>query len=173
MFILVVFPCEYRCFLLRLTLRTLNSKKIVRFKFLFFLFFLSKQKLQLLTLTLVYYNKLCIFSVSHSTILPSWLAWISQSYLLTLSWRRPLPYRNKSIDLLSKSMDWFLYDNGLCHERVKLSPKIPLESPWQSSKKFWDLQLSSLNNFFLSQTCTQQQQKGSNRQVLYILMGAC
>ena len=21
-------------------------------------------------------------------------------------------------------MDWFLYDNGLCHERVKLSPSI-------------------------------------------------
>ena len=32
----------------------------------------------------------------------------------------PLSYRNQSIDLLSKSMDWFLYDNGLHHERVKL-----------------------------------------------------
>ena len=38
---------------------------------------------------------------------------------LALSWRRPLSYRNQSIDLRSKSMDWFLYDNGLCHERVK------------------------------------------------------
>ena len=28
-------------------------------------------------------------------------------------------YRNQSIDLLGKSMDWFLYDNGLRHERVK------------------------------------------------------
>ena len=37
---------------------------------------------------------------------------------LTLSWRRPLSYRNQSIDLLRKSMDWFLYDNGLRHERV-------------------------------------------------------
>ena len=37
----------------------------------------------------------------------------------TLSWRGPLSYRNQSIDLLGKSMDWFLYDNGLCHERVK------------------------------------------------------
>ena len=37
----------------------------------------------------------------------------------TLSWRRPLSYRNQSIDLRSKSMDWFLYDNGLSHERVK------------------------------------------------------
>ena len=25
-----------------------------------------------------------------------------------------------SFDLQSKSMDWFLYDNGLRHERVKL-----------------------------------------------------
>ena len=38
---------------------------------------------------------------------------------LTLSWRRPLLYRNQSIDLIRKSMDWFPYDNGLRHERVK------------------------------------------------------
>ena len=38
--------------------------------------------------------------------------------LLTLSWRRPLSYRNQSIDLQSKSVDWFLYDNSLRHERV-------------------------------------------------------
>ena len=29
-------------------------------------------------------------------------------------------YRNQSIDLLGKSMDWFLYDNGLRHERVNV-----------------------------------------------------
>ena len=39
---------------------------------------------------------------------------------LTLSRLTPLSYRNQSIDLLCKSMDWFLYDNGLRHERVKL-----------------------------------------------------
>ena len=38
---------------------------------------------------------------------------------LTLSWRRPWSYRNQSIGLRSKSMDWFLYDNCLRHERVK------------------------------------------------------
>ena len=38
---------------------------------------------------------------------------------LTLSRRRPLSYRNQSIDLRSKSMGWFLHDNGLRHERVK------------------------------------------------------
>ena len=40
---------------------------------------------------------------------------------LTLSWRRPISYRNLSIDLQSKSVDWFLYDIGLHHERVKRS----------------------------------------------------
>ena len=38
---------------------------------------------------------------------------------LTLSWRRSLSYKNHSIDLLCKSVDWFLYDNGLRQERVK------------------------------------------------------
>ena len=34
---------------------------------------------------------------------------------LTFSWRRPLSNRDQSIDL----QNWFLYDNGLRHERVK------------------------------------------------------
>ena len=38
---------------------------------------------------------------------------------LTLSWRRPLSYKNQSIYLLSKSINWFLYYTGLRHERVK------------------------------------------------------
>ena len=38
---------------------------------------------------------------------------------LTLSWRRYLSYRNQPIDLLCKSMNWFLYDKELRHERVK------------------------------------------------------
>ena len=42
---------------------------------------------------------------------------------LTLPWRRPLSYRNQSIDLQSKSMDWFLYDKGLRHERVNFFGK--------------------------------------------------
>ena len=44
---------------------------------------------------------------------------LSKKRVLTLSRRRPLSYRNQSIDLLCKSMDWFLYDNGLRLERVK------------------------------------------------------
>ena len=37
---------------------------------------------------------------------------------LTLLRRRSLSYRNQSIDLPSKSLDWFLYDNGLRVEKV-------------------------------------------------------
>ena len=42
----------------------------------------------------------------------------SKEQILALSWRRPLSYRNQSINLQSKSMDWFLYDNGFRHERA-------------------------------------------------------
>ena len=39
--------------------------------------------------------------------------------VLTLSWRKSLLYRNQSIDLQCKSMDWFLHDRDLRRERVK------------------------------------------------------
>ena len=38
---------------------------------------------------------------------------------LALSWRRPYSCRNQSTDSLRNSMDWFLYDDSLRHERVK------------------------------------------------------
>ena len=47
-------------------------------------------------------------------------------FFLTLSWRRPLSYRNQSIDLGSEPMDWFLYDNDLRHERLKLKLRLNL-----------------------------------------------
>ena len=37
----------------------------------------------------------------------------------TLSRRSSLLYRNQSLDLPSKSIDWPLYDGGFRHERVK------------------------------------------------------
>ena len=40
------------------------------------------------------------------------------NFYLTLLWWRSLSYRNQSIDLESKSMDWFLPDRDLLHERV-------------------------------------------------------
>ena len=53
-----------------------------------------------------------------------WLCWIVPYIVkllsvLTLLWRMFLSYRNQTINLFCKSMDWFLYDRGLRHERVK------------------------------------------------------
>ena len=45
---------------------------------------------------------------------------------LTLSWRSSLSYQNQSIDLLCNSMDWFLYDRDLRHERVKCTSALCL-----------------------------------------------
>ena len=39
---------------------------------------------------------------------------------LTLSWRRSLSCRNQVINLLCKSLGWFLYDRDFRHERVRL-----------------------------------------------------
>ena len=49
-----------------------------------------------------------------------WIPWAAASQdSLTLSSRRFVSYRNQSIDLQRKSIDWFLYNRDLCHERVK------------------------------------------------------
>ena len=37
--------------------------------------------------------------------------------------KKSLSYRNQSTDLQNKSMDWFLYDKDLRHERVKNADK--------------------------------------------------
>ena len=56
---------------------------------------------------------------------------------LTFSRRRPISDRNQSIDLPSKSMDWFLCDIGLRHEKVKktkfylLNPIFHFQTPSQ------------------------------------------
>ena len=44
-----------------------------------------------------------------------WLKWINRTF--ALSWRRSQSYRKQSIDLQSKSLDWFLYNRDLRHER--------------------------------------------------------
>ena len=57
-------------------------------------------------------------------------SFLTKQLLLILSRRRPLSYRNQSIDLQSKSMDWFLYDNGLRLKRVN-----SLENSHQSTNE--------------------------------------
>ena len=59
---------------------------------------------------------------------------------LTLSWRRSLPYKYQFIDLACKSMDWFLYDKDLRHERVKP----------QLIKNFNDIRQSKNSNVYLN-----------------------
>ena len=44
---------------------------------------------------------------------------MEETVSITLSWRRSLSYRNQSIDLLCKSIGWFLYDRDHRHERFK------------------------------------------------------
>ena len=44
----------------------------------------------------------------------------SAALTLTRSWQRSLSNRSQSVDLLCKSMDWFLYDIDLCHEEIKI-----------------------------------------------------
>ena len=48
---------------------------------------------------------------------------------LTLSRRRSISCRNQPIDLQGKSLDWFLYDFGLRHERVN--------STWSTNLKLF------------------------------------
>ena len=44
------------------------------------------------------------------------VSWVNS--VLNLSWLWSLLYRNQSIDLQKKSMDWFLYERNFLHERV-------------------------------------------------------
>ena len=70
-----------------------------------------------------YYSLRNSTSASNSHPLTVYSSCYRAQLKLTLSWRRPLSYRNPSIDLPSKSMGWHLYDNGLRHERVNEKKK--------------------------------------------------
>ena len=82
------------------------------FNGIFFLkFYIAMQLCLCLILLLFFFFFSCLIRKKVST---------TENHLfLNLSRRRPLSYKNQSIDLLRKSMDWFLYDNGLGLEMVK------------------------------------------------------
>ena len=87
-----------------------------------FWYFLQVHWALLISLTLLFFCQ-----IIHSDITLMSLS------MLTLSLRRPSSYRNQSIDLLCKSVDWFLHDNGLRHERVN-----DIECPFKyHSKKIY------------------------------------
>ena len=51
-----------------------------------------------------------------------WNGWLKKiNRALSISWWMSLSYRNQSIDLQNKSMEWFLYDRDVPHERVNFS----------------------------------------------------
>ena len=62
-------------------------------------------------------NLLLRFNKTRETCKNRLGAWWMKS-VLKLSWRKSLLCRIQSMDLQSKSMDWFLYDRNLRHERV-------------------------------------------------------
>ena len=98
--------------------RFFECSKTCIFDFLYVMHFLFT--LQVTGLKYCITSKLRLNHFWHSTNSNGW----QMNQNLTLSWRGPLSYRNQSTDLQRKSMDWFLYDNSLRHERVK--------SYWQS-----------------------------------------
>ena len=77
---------------------------------------------------------------------------------LTFSLRRSLLYRNRCVDLLSKSTDWFLYDRDPRHERVKQF-NIILQSFCHNSK------IIGLPRVSCSLECPRRRYASSNHQV--------
>ena len=53
------------------------------------------------------------------------------------TWRRSLSYRKPSIDLLCKSINWFLYDGDFRHKGLNQTAEIKFnfESDWPNSKQ--------------------------------------
>ena len=66
-------------------------------------------------------------------------------FILTLSWRRSLSYRNQSIRLQCKSMDWFLYDRVVRHERVKCLFR---KQTWKLYLLGFTQNVNEINNYF-------------------------
>ena len=61
---------------------------------------------------------------------------------LTLSRPRLISYRNQSIDLLCKSMDWLLYDIDLRRERVKWA--------FTTQKHIWNFRVVFTQNILIN-----------------------
>ena len=103
--------------------KTSTVEKIQCFSF-------AKKKVNLKIYEIVKVNLMSIYLMVVSQPLSKLMWNIMHCIFLTLSWRRPLWYRNQSIDLQSKSVDWFLYDNGLRLKKVKQLTK--LNGDWWS-----------------------------------------
>ena len=69
------------------------------------------------------------------------LPFSQREFFFTLSWRRSLTYKKRSIDLFCKSTEWFLYDMGLLHERVESLGKISFPHWHKNTDNLLHLQL--------------------------------
>ena len=95
---------------------------------------------------------------------------------LTLSRRTSLLYRNLSIDLQSKSKDWFLSDRDLRHERVNYWSRVIMDSPLVQFFRFspivpfqQTLQLLSRNlSFSLSSGKSEAVTRGNSMRQLFL-----
>ena len=113
---------------------------------------------------LFYSNHISVYAFHNSSLsaFNPKTAEISSFKILTLSWWRSLSYRNQAIDFLCKSVDWFLYDRDLHHERVKAikftntqknyltqTPQHPFLNVLNvcSTKKVWHYWLLNHGNF--------------------------
>ena len=81
------------------------------------------------------YSRIKLNLFSHLSCLR--LEWLQQR--LALSWWKSLSYRSQSIDLFCQSMDWFLDDSDLRHERVKVSILVCLSPFWGHSILLWNI----------------------------------
>ena len=102
---------------------------------------------------------------SNKALTLSWRRSLSNKnqFIDLLCWRRSLLNRKQFIDLPSKSMDWFLYDKGLRHERGKaLFTHLHQKSVLTSCKAEFDfLVVFSIWIFFREYSrFTGQQKKG-------------
>ena len=73
---------------------------------------------------------------------------------LTVSWQMSLSYRNQNTDLQSNSMNWFLYDRDLRHERfnfLHIIFKSFYVNPFSPEKiekfSFWDTKILENHKF--------------------------
>ena len=120
-----MFPQRLELFFLKINLAVKGSKK---YRELTEVVFPSE-------ITLKYHTFILPENSLSSIREPDNLTW--ENTKLTLSWRGALSYRNQSIDLKSKSIDWFLYDNGPRHERVKKNIRKHTCSPEELPKWYF------------------------------------
>ena len=74
---------------------------------------------------------------------------------MTVPWRRSLSYRNQASDRQSKSINWFLYDRDLRHQRVNgvsINQIVQFSISLECIKKLLYISISDTANSFLEAT---------------------